>query len=287
MEQGTIIKGVGGTYEVQTEQGLVFCTLRGKLRLRDDRVLVGDRVEITRGSDVGLGVVEAILPRTSELLRPAIANVNQVVIVFAVQNPPPNYLLLDRILVQAELLDLPSVIVFNKGDLDPTAAQELQEMYERISYPTVITSVKAQKGLFEVRELLRGKISTLAGPSGVGKSSLLNALDPDFQLETGEVSHKAQRGKHTTRSVELLLLGDGYVADTPGFSRLELGSDQESELQYAFPEFRPYLEACQFRGCLHRAEPRCMVKEAVEKGEILQRRYEHYLLLLKEAVPQY
>ncbi|HHT69349.1 MAG TPA: ribosome small subunit-dependent GTPase A [Firmicutes bacterium] len=287
MESGIILKGIGGTYDVQTESGVISCRLRGRLRLRDDRVLVGDRVEISREPNGETGVVETILPRTKELLRPAIANVDQVVVVFAVQNPIPNFLLLDRILVQAELLELSCVVVFNKGDLDPRAASEYQDFYEKISYPTVITSVVKDEGLDALKGLLKGKISTLAGPSGVGKSSLLNALDPNLDLETGQVSAKAQRGRHTTRSVQLLLLGDGYVADTPGFSKLSLGPDQQRDLQFAFPEFGPHIDGCQFRGCLHHHEPRCQVKDAVQAGAISARRYEHYLVLLAEAAPKY
>ena len=287
MERGVIVKGIGGRYDVQTESGLVLCMLRGRLRLRDDRVLVGDKVEISREQGGDAGVVERILPRTNELTRPAIANVDQVAVVFSVQNPSPNYLLLDRILVQAELLDLSCVVVFTKGDLDPAGALKVANDYAVLSYPTVITSVIKNEGLQQLRELLKGKISTLAGPSGAGKSSLLNALDPGLNLETGKVSAKAQRGRHTTRSVELLPLADGYVADTPGFSKLSMDPDQERDLQFAFPEFRPHIDACQFRGCLHRREPGCKVKEAVQTGEILSRRYEHYLILLEEAAPRY
>lgn len=287
MEQGIILRGIGGIYDVQTEEGLLSCTLRGRLRLKDDRVLVGDRVEVSR--DGNRGVVEHILPRQSELIRPAIANVDQVVVVFAVQNPPLNRLLLDRILVQAELVYLPAIIVFNKGDLDPKGADDLQELYGAIPYPVLITSAAQGEGLQELKEILKGKISTLAGPSGAGKSSLLNALDANLKLETGEVSAKLQRGKHTTRSVQLLPLDfQGYVADTPGFSQLNLGSQPESELQHAFPEFRPLFGECRFRECLHRREPNCAVKEAVLAGTIAAGRYEHYLLLLQEtSVPRY
>jgi len=287
MEQGIIVKGVGGTYDIETESGRVPCVLRGRLRLRDDRVLVGDKVEISRDSGGKTGVVERILPRTTELTRPPIANVNQVAVVFSVKNPAPNFLLLDRILVQAELLDLSCIVVFTKGDLDPVGATDMANQYAAISYPTVITSVMQGEGLDRLKELLKGKISTLAGPSGAGKSSLLNALDPALSLATGQVSAKAQRGKHTTRSVELLSLGDGYVADTPGFSRLSIGPDQERDIQFAFPEFRQYIDGCKFRGCLHRREPGCQVKEAVERGAVHQARYEHYLILLEEAAPRY
>lgn len=287
MEQGIILKGVGGRYQVKTEEGLITCTLRGKLRLKDDRVLVGDRVEVSVNADGKSGVVEEILPRKNELIRPPIANVDQVLVVFAVQNPDPNFLLLDRILVQAELLGLSCVVVFNKADLDPALAEELRSCYASISYPTYTTCATAKQGLEEIRGRLQGKISALAGPSGVGKSSLLNALKPDLNLETGEISARLQRGRHTTRSVELISFGDGYVADTPGFSNLSLEPDQEGEIRYAFPEFEEYSVECQFRSCLHRHEPGCAVKEAVEAGRIFRRRYDNYLLLLEEAAPRF
>lgn len=286
MEQGIILKGVGGTYEIKTNKGRLACTLRGRLRLNDDRILVGDRVEVSINEDGLSGVVENVLPRVNELLRPPIANVEQVLVVFAVQNPDPNYLLLDRILVQAELMNLESVVIFNKSDLDLKRANELKSAYSTF-YPTFITSTKDNSGISEIRELLQGKISALAGPSGAGKSSLLNALDPDLNLETGEVSVRLQRGKHTTRSVELISFGGGYVADTPGFSQLSLQPDQEAELGYAFPDFNQFSPYCQFRSCLHRREPGCEVKRAVKEGQILQSRYDNYLILLEEAAPRY
>jgi ribosome biogenesis GTPase len=285
MEQGIILSGVGGTYEVQTKNEILLCTLRGRLRLADDRVLVGDRVRVSREGE--RGVVEEILPRSSELKRPPIANVDQVVAVFAVQDPLPSLILLDRILVHAELASLPSVVVFNKGDLSPEKAEKLQQMYASISYPTLITSAEVGLGLESLADLLSQKISSLVGPSGVGKSSLLNALDPNLELETQTVSAKVQRGRHTTRSVRLLPLAQGYVADTPGFSQLNLGPDQEGELQGAFPDLRSIADYCRFRGCLHRHEPGCAVKEAVQDGQILAHRYKHYLLLLDEAAPRY
>lgn len=286
MEKGIILKGVGGLYEVKTEGGLLECTLRGRLRLADNRVLVGDRVEVTRDGE--RGVVENVLPRKSELTRPAIANVDQVILVFAVQNPAPSFLLLDRILVQAELAHLDCVVVFNKGELHEEEAKRLQAMYTKIGYPTIITSAKTRLGLTELASRLNQGISTLAGPSGVGKSSLLNALDLNLNLETGEVSSKIQRGRHTTRTVQLLPFGDhGLVADTPGFSQLGFGSDLEAEIQWAFPEIRNLIGECQFRGCLHRHEPGCAVKDALQAGTILRGRYEHYLLFLQEVVPRY
>ena len=221
MREGIILKGVGGQYEVQVGDGVCLCTLRGRLRLEDIRVMVGDRVKVTVEGEQG--VVEEILPRQSELIRPAIANIDQVVVVFAAAKPKPSLILLDRILVQAELARLDALLVINKSDLALEEAKRLQEMYGSIPYRTVIVSAKEVRGLDEVRQELTGKMSTLAGPSGVGKSSLLNALLPELELEVQSVSRKVQRGRHTTRTVTLLPLPDGgFVADTPGFSVLNL-----------------------------------------------------------------
>lgn len=286
MLQGIIVKGVGGFYEVETEQGRLRCTLRGRLRLSVERVLVGDRVEVSVSGD-GIGVVENILPRSSELVRPPVANIDQVLVVFAAQRPAPNLTLLDRILVQTELMGLSSVVVFTKSDLDPSRAAELRDLYAAIPYPAFITSTVDGLGLEEVRAALQGKVSVLAGPSGVGKSSLLNALNPALNLETGEVSAKIERGRHTTRRVELLAFDQGYVADTPGFSQLALEPGQEGRLQFAFPEFERYRDACRFRGCLHRKEPGCAVLDAVAKGEIAASRHQHYLLFYDEVRPRY
>lgn len=281
MEQGIIVRGVGGVYDVRTDTGTVRCTLRGRLRLQDERVLVGDRVEITSKGDAG--VVENILPRITQLTRPPIANVEQAVVVFSVDNPPPILVLLDRILVNAHAAGVSSVIVLNKADLNLEKATKLAATYGSISYPTLITSAAKREGLDELRELLDGRVSTLAGPSGVGKSSLLNAIDSSFQLETGEVSGRLQRGRHTTRAVQLLPIGSrGLVADSPGFSQLTISHKTREELQYSFPEMHPYLGMCHFRGCLHHHEPRCAVKEAVHTGEIPSHRYDHYILFLQE-----
>lgn len=285
MEQGIILAGVGGVYEVQTQSGVVACTLRGRLRLLDDRVLVGDRVEISRVNDEG--IVETILPRQNELDRPPIANLEQLIAVFAVENPKPSLVLLDRILVQAELAGLECVVLFNKTDLDSGQSEQLQAMYQSVSYRVLLASAKSGNGLEELTEVLAGKISTFAGPSGVGKSSLLNALDPDLNLATQAVSTRVQRGRHTTRTVRLLPLANGYVADTPGFSQLGLKPKEEQDLQFAFPEISKLAPDCRFRGCLHRQEPGCAVKAALEAKEILTHRYEHYLLFLSEIVPDY
>lgn len=286
MLEGVILKGIGGTYEVETPEGLLRCTLRGKLRLAVERVLVGDRVEVSAVGQ-GIGVVERILPRRNELIRPPVANIDQVLVVFAAKQPAPNLALLDRILVQAELMGLNCVVVFNKVDLDRGGAEQLRSLYASVPYPVVLTSTHTGEGIEELRGVLQGKISVLAGPSGVGKSSLLNALNPRLDLETGQVSAKIERGRHTTRRVELLAFDQGYVADTPGFSSLHLEQGEENRLQFAFPEFRRFRDDCRFRGCLHRQEPGCAVLEAVERGEIARSRHEHYLLFLEEVVPRY
>lgn len=285
MEKGTILKGVGGVYQVKTKQGVISCTLRGRLRLEQERILVGDEVKVSvEGTE---GVVEEILPRENELTRPPIANVDQVLAVFAVAKPAPSLLLLDRILVNAHFAGMNSVIVFNKSDLDFKKATTLASMYTGISYRVLVTSVKEKKGLDSLQSVFSDLISTLAGPSGAGKSSLLNALEPSFDLEIKEVSARIQRGRHTTRKVHLLPLAGGYVADTPGFSQLTVDHILESELQYSFPEMAKLSGQCQFRGCLHHREPSCAVKTAVDAGAILAHRYSHYLTFLQEiqAIP--
>lgn len=282
MEQGIILKGTGGFYEVLTRSGeKVTCRLRGRLRLEDDRVLVGDRVEITSSS--GEGVVEQVLPRSNSLLRPPIANVDQVLVVVAAAKPDPVFLLLDRILVHAELSGLNAVVVVNKSELNQAMTDEIIAVYTKAGYPTVAASAKTGQGLDELKEHLKDKVSTLAGPSGVGKSSLVNAIEPGLSLETGDVSAKLRRGRHTTRSVSLLPLSfGGIIADTPGFSRLEMVDIDLDTLPHLFPEFEHYLGECQFRGCFHRHEPNCRVKEAVEANEIAKTRYDHYLVFLRE-----
>lgn len=286
MKKGIILKGVGGKYEVKTEEGLVSCTLRGRLRLEKQRVLVGDRVRISIQN--GQGAVEHILPRQTELIRPPIANVEQVAAVFAVEKPLPSLVVLDRILIHAQLAGLEPMLVINKGDLNFRRAEQLKAMYGDIPYPALITSAKEGWGFNSLKNLFQGRISTFAGPSGTGKSSLLNMLVPGLNLETQKLSTRAERGKHTTRSVQLLPLPwGGYLADTPGFSQLSLAGNSAEDLQYAFPEMRKYLGLCQFRGCLHDQEPNCAVKQAVQAGTILSHRYEHYLLFLEEAALRY
>lgn len=281
-----MLKGVGGFYSVLVSPMVYQCRLRGRLRLDERRVLPGDRVVVSIDSS-GQGIVEKILPRQTQLFRPSVANVDQAVIVQAVAEPPPNALLIDRLLVLAEHAGLEAVVVFNKADLGlDSEVSELIGVYRNAGYPVITTSAKTGKGLDDLKQVFAGRVSTLAGPSGVGKSSLINAILPGANLQTGAVSQRLGRGKHTTRHVELLqLAGGGLLADTPGFSQLVLPSDLEkARLQELFIEFRPFAGDCRFTGCLHFKEPDCAVREAVSRGEIAQRRYDNYLVLLEELL---
>ena len=231
-----------------------------------------------------LGNIREILPRKSTLLRPAVANVDQALILFAIVKPNPNFNLLDRFLIRMEQQKLPTIICFNKEDIaSPEEKETLRKSYETCGYQVLFISVLENRGLDQVRELLAGKTTALAGPSGVGKSSLINQLSPGTQMETGEISEKIKRGRHTTRHSEIIALGDGtYIMDTPGFTSLELPQITKEELGGYYPEFRAYEPLCKFRGCAHISEPECSVKEAVEAGKISQVRYENYKVLYRE-----
>lgn len=255
------------------------CSLRGRLRHAKQQVLVGDRVEIRPGHE-NTGVVEKVLPRRSSLNRPAVANVDQAVIVFSLREPDPNPGLLERFLISALLNQIEPLICFNKVDLAREAEIELVSRY-RNSCPVVVTSAKTGRGLDHLRELLSGKISVLAGPSGVGKSTILNALIPGLKLKTGELSAKLKGGRHTTRHVELICLPEGgFVADTPGFTSLDLPDIKPEDLAGFFPEMKD--GGCYFNSCLHFKEPGCAIREAVEAGRIDEARYRQYLKFLEE-----
>lgn len=284
MLKGKIIKGLSGFYYVDTENGLYECKARGIFRKQKITPLVGDNVEISIVDEKNKkGVVEVIEERESELVRPPIANVDKALIVFAVKDPKPNLSLLDRFIVHAERENLEIVIIFTKIDLDDGSLEELVETYEKTGYKVIPVSSAKQINIEKVKEELKGSTVVFAGPSGVGKSSLLNQIDESFQLKTGSVSEKIGRGKHTTRHAELLKLEcGGTVADTPGFSSLELDGIDEMELKEYFIEFDKY-DGCKFGyKCVHENEPACDVKEAVENGEISKQRYESYLQLLNE-----
>lgn len=286
MINGKIIKGIGGFYYVDTEKGLYECRARGIFRKNKITPLVGDRVSISVVDEENKkGVVEEIEKRDTELVRPPIANVDKALIVFAIKNPAPNLSLLDRFIVLAEKENLEIVIVFTKVDLDADGEllEELKSIYEVSGYKVIPVSNKLKLNIDKIKEELKENTVVFAGPSGVGKSSLLNEVDKNFELKTGEVSDKIKRGKHTTRHAELLKLEcGGMVADTPGFSSLTLDDIDESELKEYFIEFDKY-DDCRFASrCIHENEPSCAVKEAVENGEISKKRYESYIQLLNE-----
>lgn len=283
MEEYRIIKALSGFYYVQTEDGVVECRARGRFRRQDQLPLVGDFVRITRQGDKG--VLEALLPRKNAFIRPAVANIDQLVVLASCAIPVTEPFLIDRVLAIAQLQNVPALVVVNKDDLAP--AQPLAEIYRRAGVPVLVTSAETGEGIEALREALAGKLSCLTGNSGVGKSSLLNRTCPQLQLPVGEVSEKLGRGRHTTRHIELYSLGSNtFVADTPGFSafdteRMELV--HKEQLQYAFPEFAPYLGHCQFPDCAHRKEPGCAVRKALAEGKIGQTRYSSYERLYELA----
>ncbi len=283
MEEYRIIKALSGFYYVQTESGVVECRARGRFRRQDQSPLVGDFVRITRQGSKG--VLEELLPRKNAFVRPAVANIDQLVVLASCAIPVTEPFLIDRVLAIAQLQSVPALLVVNKDDLAP--AQPLAEIYRRAGVPVLVTSAETGEGIETLREALAGKLSCLTGNSGVGKSSLLNRACPQLQLPVGEVSEKLGRGRHTTRHIELYSFGNNtFVADTPGFSafdteRMELV--HKEQLQYAFPEFAPYLGHCQFPDCAHRKEPGCAVRRALAEGKIGQTRYDSYERLYELA----
>lgn len=281
--QGIVLKAYSGHYYVHDGAGQWECSTRGRFRYEKQQVLVGDRVQLQpKPGQEGTGVIMQVLPRRSVLVRPPIANVEQAVVVFSVREPEPNLGLLDRFLLTAEMNQIEPLICFNKIDLLGDEHVALAARYQNVC-PVIPTSVVSGAGLDLLREKLRGKVSLFAGPSGVGKSSVLNAIMPDLKLKTGEISRKLKRGKHTTRHVELIFLPEGgLVADTPGFSSLDLPALPPEELAGYFPEMAGYGEACYFVGCLHDQEPKCAVKEALAAGKIEEARYRQYIEFLQE-----
>lgn len=284
--QGKIVRGVAGFYYVNVEgAGIYECKAKGIFRNRKIKPLPGDNVELTVLDDMAMtGNIEEILARKSELIRPAIANADQAVIVFAAAWPAPNLNLLDRFLVLMEQQGMETIICFNKKDQIEEEAQEaLVRIYKNSGCKVLLTSAKQEEGIAELEVLLKGKTTVLAGPSGVGKSTILNLLYPQANMETGDISKKIGRGRHTTRHSELFYMGGGtYLFDTPGFSSLFLGEMEKEKLREYYPEFFPYVNECKYLSCLHDREPDCAIKEAISRGEIAKERYENYLLLLGE-----
>ncbi|WP_343003718.1 ribosome small subunit-dependent GTPase A [Clostridium sp. 2218st1_F5_2218SCRN_220325] len=285
MIEGRIIKGIGGFYYVDTDNGLYECRARGIFRKNKITPLVGDFVKISVVDEENKkGVVEEIAERETELVRPPIANVDKALIVFAVKNPTPHLSLLDRFIVLAERENLEIVIILTKIDLDDdNTFEKIKNIYEPCGYKVIGVSNLEKKNIDKVKEELKDNTVVFAGPSGVGKSSLLNEIDKNFKLKTGDVSDKIKRGKHTTRHAELFELEfGGMVADTPGFSSLTLDDIEDVDLKDYFIEFDNY-DDCKFGSrCIHQNEPNCAVKEAVENGEIPKERYESYIQLLNE-----
>jgi len=284
MDIGVVVKAISGFYYVQLGNKIWECSLRGRFRKEKKNVLVGDRVKIVPRDDK-TAVVDEILPRETELTRPPVANVEQAIIVFALQDPKPNLGLLDHLLVIAEIENINPVICFNKTDLDNIEhIENIKEIYSGTGYPLLFTCAIKGQGIVALQEVLKDKISVFAGPSGVGKSTLLNYVQPGLGLKTGEVSEKIGRGRHTTRHTELLQLDfGGLVADSPGFSSLYLPEMKKEQMSAFFPEFAPFLGECKFTGCAHDKEPNCAVKKAVEQMDIHPQRYQHYLDFVKEV----
>ncbi len=281
--QGLIVKALSGFYDVETGGGVVVCRARGRLRQGRQAPLVGDRVEIVQ--DHGRGMLEKILPRRNQFVRPAVANLDALVILASCVIPVTEPFLIDRITAIAGNQGVPVILCVNKCDLEH--GNRLAEIYRHAGYCVLQTSAETGEGIDALREAVRGKTVAFTGNSGVGKSSILNCLDPGLQLRVGQVSDKLGRGRHTTRHVELYRLADGtYVADTPGFSSFDTEQMElvlKENLQYAFPDFAPYLGRCQFNDCAHLKEPGCRVLEAVSRGEIEPTRHESYVRLYEKA----
>ena len=285
--KGKIIKGIAGFYYVHVpERDVIFeCKAKGIFRKQDIKPLVGDDVEIdTNDQPEGKGIISRILPRKNKLIRPAVANVDQAMVIFALAEPAPNLNLLDRFLIMMERQNVKTIVCFNKEDIvKQQDIHFLLDAYSRSGYEVVSTSVFENDGLPLIRDLLRNKTTVLAGPSGVGKSSLINIINPKAQMETGSVSEKIKRGKHTTRHSELIYVErDTYVMDTPGFSSLYINEIEKEELKDYFNEFKEYDYNCRFIGCMHLNEPGCAVKSALDEGNISSIRYDNYKTLYEE-----
>lgn len=281
--KGKIIKGIGGFYYIKTEDGVIECKARGIFRHNDIKPIVGDEVRITVNN--GKGVIEEIYIRTNELSRPTVSNVTLAFVVFAIKSPDLNFDLLNRFLVLCEVNDIEAIVCLNKVDLvTEEEAIILKDKINSIGYEVLFINAKDSMGIEELKERIDGNVTVLCGPSGAGKSTLINSLIKFNHMETGVVSTKIGRGKHTTRHSELIDVANGYIVDTPGFSTLEVNFVEKDQLKYAFPEFKKLNDLCRFTGCLHHKEPNCAIKNAVANNEINKYRYEFYIRTLEEIM---
>lgn len=284
--QGKIIKGIAGFYYVNIEgKGIFECKAKGAFRNNKIKPLVGDNVILDIISeDEKTGNIVEILQRNNDMIRPACANVDQALIIFSIKTPDPNFNLLDRFLIYMDSCSVPCNICFNKDDLaSDEEIQIVKDIYKDCGMNLLFVSSREKRGMDQLRELLKGRTSVVAGPSGVGKSSIINLLCDKTVMETGSISEKTERGKHTTRHSELFYIGDGtYIMDTPGFTSLDVFGAEADTLKYFYKEFEEYQEDCRFRTCVHINEPDCKVKSAVEEGKISKIRYENYSLLYNE-----
>ncbi|MBP5745955.1 MAG: ribosome small subunit-dependent GTPase A [Lachnospiraceae bacterium] len=284
--QGKIIKGIAGFYYVHNGEHIYECKAKGVFRKDNKKPLVGDDciIEVI-DEEKKLGNISEILDRKNSLIRPNVANVDQALVIFALVKPEPNFNLLDRFLILMKQNDIPCIIAFNKTDLaDEETLERVRQIYKDSGHQLIFTCAKKNEGIEDVKRALKGKTTTVAGPSGVGKSTLINLIQDNRKMETGDISEKIERGKHTTRHSELIALDDNsYIFDTPGFSSLSLFDISKEELAGFYPEFAQYEQGCRFDNCIHRNEPVCGVKQAVDDGLISRVRYENYLLLLSEC----
>ena len=287
---GQIMKGIAGFYYVDVEEsGIYECKAKGIFRKEGQKPLVGDLVEIEILDEAEkTGNMTRILPRKNELIRPAVANIDQALVIFALENPTPNLTLLDRFLVMMEQQNVPTAICFNKRDLaGEDYTDHLRSVYENCGYRVFTVSAAKEQGMQEVEAYLKGKTTVVAGPSGVGKSSITNRMQKEIQMETGEISKKLKKGKHTTRHSQMIPIDhETYLCDTPGFSSLYTTDMEKEELKNFFPEFHPYEGKCRFLGCIHGKEPGCAVKEALEQGNISKERFENYTMFYEELKEQ-
>lgn len=281
--EGKIIKGIGGFYYIKTNEGIIECKARGKFRHKDMKPMVGDNVTIK--VEKGKGVIEEIHERTSELIRPTVSNVTLAFVVFAIKSPDLNFDLLNRFLILCESNNIEAIVCLNKVDLvSEEEREEVKKKITDIGYEVLFINAKEGLGIEELRKRMEGNVTVLCGPSGAGKSTLINQLADKEHMETGMVSDKIGRGKHTTRHSELIEIDNGYIVDTPGFSTLDVTFIEKEKLKYYFPDFDQYNDTCKFRGCVHYKEPGCSLKEAVEEGKINKHRYEFYIRTLEEII---